>query len=197
MRRARPAGDAGATLLDVAVSMSIMSLFMAIFTTGVLQMFRSANKAESLSITQAQGKLAFQRLGAQVRYAAAISTPGTVGADTYVEFLITSTGQAVCTELRLRASAGQLQRRTWVQGALPLTPSAWLPLAYGVTSAQPFTVTAADSAFSLQRLRLRLTASAGAGRTATTLQTDVTFTGLNTSAATAAATTCTEGRVVP
>ncbi len=197
MRRPRRTWDSGITLIEVVVSMSIMTIVGAIFTAGVLQMFRSANRSEAASTAQSQINNAFLRLDKEIRYAAGISTPGSVGSDSYVEFLTTNTGTPVCTELRLHVATRQLQRRTWIQGSSPLTPSAWIPLASFVSSTQPFTLSAADATFNFQRLQLKLVGTSGAGGTATSKQTDVTFTALNTSPTTSSATVCTEGRAIP
>ncbi len=194
-RRARQ--DTGYTLVEVVVSMTLLSIVMAIFTTGVLQMYRVANRSEATATAQSQINIAFLRLDKEIRYAAGISTPGTVGSDPYVEYLISYTGTAVCTELRLHVATRQLQRRTWNQGASPLTPSPWIPLASDVSSTQAFTFTAADATFNFQRLRLKLVATSGAGGTATPKQSDITFTALNTSLTTSSATICIEGRAVP
>jgi Tfp pilus assembly protein PilV len=193
----RGATDAGITLVEVVVSMTILSVVMAMFTGGVLQMYRAANRTEAAATSQSQINIAFLRLDKEIRYAAGISTPGSVASDPYVEFLTTYTGTPVCTELRLRVAARQLQRRTWAQGSSPLTPSPWIPLASDISSTQPFTLSAADATFNFQRLRLKLVATSGAGGTATSKQTDVTFTAMNTSLTTSSATVCTEGRSIP
>lgn len=196
-RRARLSDDAGVTLIEVVVAMSIMSVMLAMFTGGILQISRSTNKTDSVSAAQSQLNVAFLRLDKEIRYAAGISTPASVGANPYVEFLITNSGTPVCTQLRLNVTSRQLQRRTWTQGTSPLAPTPWMPLASDVSSAQPFTLSSADSTFNFQRLRVQLAASAGAGATATTKRTDITFTAMNTSLTTSSATVCTEGRLVP
>jgi hypothetical protein len=196
-KRLQTRGDAGATLIDVMVSMVLMSIFMAMFTGGIVQMFRAANKTEAVMAAQTQLHIAFLRLDRELRYASAISASAAVGPDAYVEYLTTNTGTPVCTQLRLRVATAQLQRRTWVQGSSPLTPSPWTPLVSDVSSTEPFRVLAADAVFSYQRLEVELVASSGSGDTASTKQTRVTFTALNTSVGTPTDTVCTEGRSVP
>lgn len=190
-------GDAGLTLIEVVVALSIMSVLMAMVTAGIVRVFHAAAATESVSTAQSQLNTAFLRLDKEIRYAAAISVPGTVGADAYVEYVITNSGTSFCTELRLRAADRRLLRRGWVQGGTPLVPGPWVALASGVTAATPFTRTDADATFPFQRLRLRLVTVAGAGATGASRGTDVTFTALNTSLATAGTTVCTEGRAVP
>jgi type II secretory pathway pseudopilin PulG len=191
------AGDAGITVIELVVSMSIMSVFLAMFTGGVVAMFRVANRAEAVSTAQSQVNTAFLRLDKEIRYAAGISRPGLVGADPYVEYLTTTTGDPVCTELRLQVASRQLQRRGWTRGAPPAAPSRWVPVASGVSAAQPFTVSAADDTFAFQRLRLSLAAGSGSGGGAVSRPAEVTFTALNSSAGTASDTVCTEGRAIP
>jgi len=196
VRRA-PAGDRGVTLIEVVVSMSIMTLFMAMFTVGMVQLYRSANKSEAVGLAQSQINIAFLRLDKELRYAAGISVPGQVGADPYVEYLVTSTGAAVCSQLRLQIASAQLQRRTWIRGSVPLNPGPWTVLASNISSPAPFTLHPSDATFSHQRLQLSFTATTGPATAATTRTTDVTFTALNTSMSTTSTSVCTEGRSIP
>ncbi len=197
MTRERQPSDAGMSLLEVVLATSILAICMAMFSSGILQIYRSVNKSESTSTAQSLLNSSFSRLEKEIRYASGISTPGPIGLDSYVEYLTTSSGTAVCVELRLRVSTRQLQRRTWTQGASAATPRIWVPLAYNVSSAQPFTVLPADATFNFQRLRIQLTVSAGAGATTTSTQTDTTFTAQNTALGTPSPTVCVEGRAVP
>jgi prepilin-type N-terminal cleavage/methylation domain-containing protein len=197
MKRPRPhtADDAGFTLIEVVITMSILSLVMTIFTGGVLQMYRAANKNDATTTALAQNNIAFLRLDKEIRYATGISKQGALNGDQYVEYLTTNTGVAICTALRLTSPPGnQLITHAWILGN---TPAAWVVLASGVTSVQPFTFWPADAIFNFQRLQLRLVTSSGAGTTATLAETDITFTALNTSLSTSSATVCTDMRGIP
>jgi prepilin-type N-terminal cleavage/methylation domain-containing protein len=185
--------DGGFTLVESLISMTIMLVVMLMFTTGVLRIFRSANTTEQISVAQSQVYRAFQRIDKEIRYAAGISTPGTVGGSPHVEFLTTHTGSNVCVQLRLDVSARQLQRRTWTLGAGPDEDDAWFPLASEVSAATPFSYLPPAGAFTFQRLRIRLEAAAAAG-TGPVAATDVTFTALNTDPDTESTTVCGEGR---
>lgn len=189
--------DSGITLIEVLVSLTLMSIVMALSTTGMLEIYRGTHRTEAAGVAQTQLNVTFIRLDKEIRYAAGISTPGTVGGNAYVEYLTANGAGSVCTELRLVVSTGTLQTRFWTQGTTPLVPSGWKPLAEGVTGAQPFTFVPADATFNFQRLRLNATVVTPAGRDTVTKQTLVEFTALNTSLATSSATVCTEGRVVP
>lgn len=198
--------DEGFTLIEVVVSMVVMTIFLTIFTGAVVQMFRAANHSDAVFSSQSQLSTAFQRLDREIRYASAISAPAIVGTDPYVEYLISNTTTPTCAELRLHVTAGvsQLQLRKWSQGVLPLVPGPWILLATGVqawpadiaAARSPFTFSDADSTLNFQRLRLRLVGTAGTGTTAATKRTDITFTALNTSLGTPATPVCIEGRAI-
>ena len=189
--------DRGSTLIEMVTTLAIMSIAMAICTSGILEIYRLVNKTGSMATSQAQINITFLHLDKELRYTTGVSTPAVVGADWYVEYLTTASGTPICAELRLDVATAQLQHRTWTQGSTPLVPTAWMAMASQVSAAQPFTVLAPDTDAQYQRLRLTLSASDGANTTATTASTDITFTALNTSTGTSSATVCTEGRVIP
>ncbi|GAA3384541.1 hypothetical protein [Cryptosporangium minutisporangium] len=196
IRLPRLADDSGYTLAEAVVSMVITAVFMGVSTTSILSLYSSANRAQAIADAQQQLGIAFGRLDRQVRYASGVSTPGVVNGEPYVEFLTTSTGVPVCTQLRLRPSTGELQQRTWVQGTGALAPTPWTQLANGVSATTPFTVTAADATHNFQRLGITLTATAGGPARSTTRQFSATFTALNTTLTTSSTTACAEGRGV-
>ncbi|GAA1794567.1 type II secretion system protein [Planosporangium flavigriseum] len=180
VHQARGAGDSGITLIETVVSMSIMSFFMAIFTVGIVQMYRTANHTESLSAASSQLNTVFLRLDNGIRYATAISKPSQGGSDYYVEYLTTQPGGRVCTQLRLNTSAQQLQQRTWPQGSLAQA-TAWRAIASGISADanQPPFALDPISGSPYDRLRLRLVAGSGSQTTGKT-RSDITFTAVNT-----------------
>lgn len=189
--------DAGMTMIEVVTAMSIMSILMALFTAGIVQIYRFANRHEATTLARSQVNLVFLKLDKEVRYARGISAPGTVGQNQYVEYLISSDGVPTCVQLRLDPGSARLLRRTWRHGVASISPTPWKDLAVGVSSPEPFVVSPADSIFAYQRLQLRLTASAGATTTAATAESTVTFTAMNTTPEAATTTLCTEGRATP
>jgi prepilin-type N-terminal cleavage/methylation domain-containing protein len=191
--RLRARDDSGMTLIELVVTMTIFLVLMSVFTTGLVQMYASEGRTEAIMTAQSQMHNAFVRLDREIRYASAISTPDTVGVDSYVEYLTTNTGIAICTELRLNIAGAQLQWRTWTQGSSPLTPTAWSPLASGVSSGQPFTFVASEN---FQRLRVQLAATPVGGVNVAAAS-DITFTALNTQRGADTPDVCTEGRTVP
>lgn len=187
----RIADDRGVTLVELAVAMSLMSAFLAMFTTGVVGFYRSANQTDAKFNAQSQVHIAFQRLDTEVRYASSISQEGTRsgGTDWYVEFLTTNIGSPVCTQLRLTAG-GLLQERRWAQGA---TPPAFNTLASGISGTHPFTRKAAGvDGYAFERLAVSVSASGG--RDARARQINIAFTALNSTPDTASDTACTDGR---
>jgi prepilin-type N-terminal cleavage/methylation domain-containing protein len=195
-RPRRGGADAGVTLIEVVVTMTIMGIFMTMFTVGVRQMYQATNRNEAISRAKAQVHVAFLRLDKEIRYASAVSKPGAVGANQVVEYQIGDASPAQCVQLRLNVAAKQLQRRAWTQGATP--PATWIPIASDVTATKPFERADANDDIRFQQLTIDLTANAGAGKSAAAKQTKVTFTAMNTSLATTLSgtsdTICSEGR---
>ncbi|MCA2215345.1 prepilin-type N-terminal cleavage/methylation domain-containing protein [Jidongwangia harbinensis] len=129
----RPAArrdDAGVSLIEVLVSMGVMSIVMALFTTAILQAYRATGKVEKMSIVQSELHRGFQRFDRELRYASWIAQPGTVGTGVnivyYVEFA--SANGTECLQLRLepgnqsaatRDGEGILQLLRWTPGAPP------------------------------------------------------------------------------
>lgn len=189
--RRRVRSDSGVTLMELLVGMTIMTIFMSMFTASVVMMYRSTSKTQAIADTASQLSIAFNRLDKSVRYASAITQPGLGydGKSWYVEWLTTYTGAGQCTQLRLNVANGQLQQRTWtvpVNGAGSLSdPTDWLPLASSLesgsgSSPSPFT-RLTDSAVPNQQLRLYLIAQTmGQGGTTQSVS-DVTFTAFNSS----------------
>jgi prepilin-type N-terminal cleavage/methylation domain-containing protein len=211
----RRADDSGLSLIEIMVTMGIMSVLMVIFTTAILQVYRTSAATESLSAAQSQLQIAFQRFDRELRYASWIAQPGKVGTTWYVEFAAADATK--CGQLRLETpagpasgadAAGVLQLVRWARGTPPaagargqtvasnlVTDSADPPFERQTAGAAPFAdpsaeVVGEDFATDFQRLRIRLTSRVGNQSTAV----DTTFTALNTSRDTPAANNCGEGR---
>jgi prepilin-type N-terminal cleavage/methylation domain-containing protein len=190
--------DGGFTLLEVMVTMSILAVFLAVATDGLLSLYRLTDKAQAIADAQQQVGITFGRLDRELRYSSGISTPAYVGADPFVEFVTTSTGSPICTQLRLLVSDQQLEQRTWLQGTASITPSGWTVLANGVTTtSQPFALAVADATVNFQRLTVSVSAAGGGAGGASTRDFSAAFTALNTSLTTDSAAVCAEGRGLP
>jgi hypothetical protein len=182
----RATGDAGVSLIELVVSMTIMTVVLAVFTTAAVQMFHSTSDTETIAAAQSQVNVTFLRLDKDIRYAAGISVPDASN----VEYLRTDEGTLRCTRLWLDGVNHELKSKSWVQGAVP--GAVWTRLTSNVSSVV-FTRIAAAAPVYFQRLHLVLTVSAE-GRTGRSKAMDTTFTALNTSLTTVSDTTCTEGR---
>lgn len=175
--------------MELVVGLTVMAIFMVIFTASVSMMYNTTSKAEAMSDTASQLSIAFNRLDKSVRYAAAIAPPGTSRGTWYVEWQTTYTGTPECTQLRLNSSSGQLQQRTWTLDADGTSDdlTGWLPLASGLTTTdpatghavQPFTFTASTGTMPYEQLSFHLIAEAQGRTGVTTSMSDVTFTAFN------------------
>jgi hypothetical protein len=199
MRRPGIRDERGDSLIELVVGMTIMVVFLAIFSGAVIMIARTSSHAQAVAHTSADLNSAFLRLDRQVRYAASISKPGTASGSNnwYVEFLSTNTGVSVCTQLRVvPAPTRQLQARTWtVAGTGFSNLSSWTPYANNVTNATVVTPTTdapipfalnTSGAVGLERLNVQLVTASG--NPAISSHSDVTFTALNSAAAFQAAT---------
>jgi hypothetical protein len=214
--RARHTADAGYTLVEVIVSAGVMSVMLVLFTTAVLQVFKTSGKTESAATAQSELQRGFQRFDREIRYASWIAEPAQVGTAWYVEFA--SADGTECLQLRLESSPagpppansadgrGVLQLLRWTPGSPPApgTPGQTVASQLVTTGVQPpfqrqvpdaATAVYADSDYNpdFQRLRIRLTSRVDTG----TAQVDTAFTALNTTRITPATHQCSEGRPRP
>jgi prepilin-type N-terminal cleavage/methylation domain-containing protein len=178
--------DEGFSLVEILVVLAVTSLIGAIFTTAVLQLYRTANAEDDDYTTQSQTSQALLRLEKQVRYAYSIGTPHLEGTTPYLEYLVmapvsptSATLAKRCVQLRLSGPA--LQTRSWTAGSAS-TVTGWTQLAGNlVASTAPFVRTSPTTAVNHQLLTVRL-----ASRSGTSVRNSaMTFTALNTYASTA------------
>lgn len=182
--------DRGVTLMELMVGMTIMTIFMAMFTGAVVMMYNSTSKTEAIGDTASQLSMVFSRLDKSVRYASAITFPNAVSADGnwYVKWQgLASDGTQQCTELQFDTSDHQLKQRTWLITSNP--PPSFTPIASNVYVAAdastnpdhwPFRqVTAVGLNYQLLGVYLVAETSGRAGPT--TSISDVTFTAFNAS----------------
>jgi prepilin-type N-terminal cleavage/methylation domain-containing protein len=210
MRRQR-SGDDGFSLAEVLVTMGVMSVLMLLFTSGILQVYKTTSATEKINEAQSELARGFQTFDRQLRYASWIATPGTVGQATYVEFA--GPEGTDCYQLRLDASnadKGILALRTWTAGKLAdaklrviasqivttgTDKYAFVLEGAGVkptstASPTPTATIGTDYIPTSQRLHITLTTKASSGLS----RFDSTFTALNTNSATPATNQCSEGR---
>lgn len=187
--------DAGATMMELVVAMTLLSIFLGVFSTAVYSMTRTVSKVDAVVASSDQVNQAFLELDKTVRYANAITTAGTSSAsgNWYVEYNTVASGPDVCTQLRIDKTARQLQSRTWtvISRTSYTTPTPWRMLANNVTNGtagagstdQPFSVppAAAGATTSFQRLTITVVAQSGT-TTAANTRAAITFTAINSTA---------------
>lgn len=190
--------DAGFTMLEVVVGMTILSIFFAIFGGSMISMFHSVNRTQQTANAQSQVNQLFVDLDRELRYASGIGKPEankyTTG-DSVVAFVSEYSTTAMCTELRL-SPGGALEQRTWARDARPIAPSQPAVIAVNISAdtpshagdptalvAGPFAQLDPDGRASNQRLEIAISAK-DAGPDTRVRHTDVTFTALNTGTST-------------
>ncbi|HEU5108351.1 MAG TPA: hypothetical protein VFT95_07315 [Micromonosporaceae bacterium] len=209
-RPCRPRGDRGASLVELTVVLALMGVFTAMFTTSVVQVYRTTNRTDALATAQADLHIAFAGLDAQVRYASWVRQPAENTRYRYVEFLgrHPTTELPRCVRLVLDKSTGQLYGTDWPVGGSPgdrrrlasnVVTDSTTTFEVQQPGTQPFASASpvppgADYAPDFQRLRIRLRTLVGTSGTAAT---DVTFSAVNTSRTTVPGPECTEGRPTP
>ncbi|MFF5231838.1 hypothetical protein [Dactylosporangium sp. NPDC000521] len=193
---ARLRRDDGVTLAEMAVTTGIMSAVMAIFTTGVVQLFQAGSNNELAALTQTQLNTAFLRLDRNVRYAAGISGEHHDSAgNMFVEYLNTEvvSGQPECAQLELNKATRVLRRQVWPQATKP--PGKWVVLANEVDVAQSsFKLLDPGKDTGFQRLKIVLMVASNPGRGQAKAKTELTFTALNSTRNTKPDEICPEAR---
>jgi hypothetical protein len=167
-------------MVETLVTMVVMSVVTAIFTTGIVQIYSTSNINESVTTATQQLHSAFLRLDRTIRYAVGISKPAKLAGNSnwYVEYKTTTAGVDTCSQLRVVAASGQLQTRSQVTGS---PASGWTVLASYLTSTVSLQrQDASASGKPYQQLTVSLTVKAGGGTTSRTTSSTFTYTALNT-----------------
>jgi type II secretory pathway pseudopilin PulG len=191
-------GDRGVTLAELAVTTGIMSVVMAIFTTGVVQLFKAANKNELVALTQAQLNTAFLRMDRELRYAAGLGPVHTdIAGNTLVEYVNTGTASGIpeCAQLELYAATRTLRRQVWPTDANQKPQNRWATLASQVdTTRSTFELIKTTPLITFQRLHVVLVVLTNPGNGQTEARTDLTFPALNSKFDTDPVSVCPAGR---
>jgi prepilin-type N-terminal cleavage/methylation domain-containing protein len=201
----RGGDDRGFTILEMTISMAIMSVVMAVVTAAISQIYSATNRIDTASFDRSQLTVAFRRLDAEMRYATWIAAPGLVGTRYYVEYAVPDAG---CRQLKFDTATGVVTLYSWMlpstTPANPVALASNLSLTGGVApflkiavGATPYATASADSvvigkgyAPQFVQLRLRFTAVTGQ----TTVPFDTIFTAENTSGSTLTTNNCSSGR---
>ncbi len=182
--RSQQRGEAGFTLVEMGVSLLILSIFMAMIVSGMVHLVGPALQTGAIRDSSDQLDIAFLDLDSEVRYASAVWAPyaGNANDDWDIEFESTFSGAAepTCTELKYNYATGQLLQASWSVGS-NVAPG-FKVLATDLTgSADPFDapVQSASSPYQKVQLMVTLSATSGSGPNMKTTKSSVTFTALN------------------
>jgi prepilin-type N-terminal cleavage/methylation domain-containing protein len=199
-RRAHDA-DEGVTLVEMLVATMIFSIILGIITTAIVAMVHQEQKESGQTNDLDAARKVIENLDHSVRYANAITTPGT-GTDGsfYVEWQSGNIGQQqTCTQWRYVPSSGAFQWRTWeppLSGVGTVTAGSWATEAIGLSpvgSTPVFSIAPTSSSSSKEELDVTFKATSGAP--ATTSASQVSLTAINStssSAPTGANAVCTQ-----
>jgi len=184
--------DEGTSLVELVVGMTLMMIFLAMFTGAAVMMNTAMSKSQAVNVASSQINIAYLNLDTTVRYASYIGTPASTPAvgtgNWYVEFQSTTSGTEACTQLRVDKTSRQLQVRTWtVLNATASSPSAWVPIASGISNggavagatSQPFYRVAPGENTVFQQLTVTLISPAGPASSISNSMSSFTFTALN------------------
>ena len=189
----RERGDAGFSLTEIVVSMSILSVVTAITVGSIAQIYNSVNRIDNVSVARDQLANSFRRLDKEIRYADWIDPPtqDATGAWT-VEYALPS-GSTPCRQLSYKN--GKLSIASYAEGATPgaggviasnlaLVPGV-APFTLYPANSHPFATSGAAEAgvgsqYAPEHDQIRVRFNGVWGRT--TLPFDVTFTAQNNTA---------------
>jgi type II secretory pathway pseudopilin PulG len=194
LRRRLRDSDEGTTLVELLVVMIVFTMIMGIITSAIVNMVHQSQRESGQTNNLNSSRKVITLLDHSVRYANAITAPGTgTDGNLYFEFRTGNIGQQqMCTQWRYIATGGKMQWRTWLPPSA--TATTWATAAIGMTpvGATPvFTISATSTFDNKEELNVGFNATSGAPPTTSASQ--VTVTAINsTSASPPAAATCTE-----
>jgi prepilin-type N-terminal cleavage/methylation domain-containing protein len=194
--------DDGFTLIEMVVSLVIMSVVMTVVIGAITQIFSATHRVDSVSYDREQLTNAFRRLDSSLRYATWVSDPGQVGTPWYVEY----EADDVCHQLKF--ADGTLTLYTWAPPGTPGSPvgvagdlvqmdSVTPPFKRYAPGDLPYATLAAGTIgvgrqYTPEFYQLRIRFNARSGNV--TIPFDTIFTAENTSRQTSADNDCSQGR---
>jgi hypothetical protein len=142
-------------MVEMLVTMVVLSMMLGLFSTAVLGLVRSVRKQSGVIDAQQATRTAFLILDKQIRYASVVSAPVVIGTDQWIAWKIVDPGipvgqsatQSRCYQWRASSVTGQLMYRSYVVPTSGgVTTPAWVPVASGlVIGSQPvFTTSITD-----------------------------------------------------
>ncbi|MEW1957552.1 type II secretion system protein [Kineococcus sp. NPDC059986] len=136
LRQRRDAGDrdAGFSLIELIVAMGILATCFAIVGSGLMLMFRSANRAQAVADASDESRRAASQLELQATYADAVNFPGVVNRDWFIELRTPGTEDQppMCHQWRYDVDGGRVDVREWIATGAP--GGTWQRLATDLSS---------------------------------------------------------------
>jgi prepilin-type N-terminal cleavage/methylation domain-containing protein len=136
--RRRLAGEAGLTLVELIVAMSLLAIVLLVFTTTLTAIQTAAAKEDQFTRTTDQARLAMQQLDRQMRSGNVLYDPATESPTSdrwYSIRIYTQTNAAfLCSQWRINAD-DELVTRTWQPGGDVIanaTVTPWRVVAEGI-----------------------------------------------------------------
>jgi prepilin-type N-terminal cleavage/methylation domain-containing protein len=195
--------DQGFTLIELMVSMGIMSIILAVVIGAITQIYSATTRVDTTTYDRDQLTVAFRRLDKEIRYAQWLAVPGQVGTRYYLEYAVPNSG---CRQLAY--DSGVLTLYSWtLPSTSPANPQVLASSLTLVSGTAPFTVYAANSTpyasatagtagvgrnYSPDHALLRIQVNVVSGRT--TVPFDTLYTAENTSRNTPQINACSAGR---
>jgi type II secretory pathway pseudopilin PulG len=187
MRADDPAArQGGITMVELIIGIAVFLIFLTVMISTVSAMTKAINRADTVALTSSQVLNAFQSLDRGVRYADAISTPGSgTSGNVYVEYhtsaLSSPTSVATCTQWRYSPSTNTLSSRHWNDVATPVYSgwTIWVTNVVNKGAGYPFVLIPANSIYPTQQ---QLTFTLSTGTAASDVSTETTtYTAKNSS----------------
>ncbi len=176
-RRKMESRDAGYTLPELLVAMTIFVVLLAVIGSVITGMYKDLGKTNDIAGAAKQNQQAFETFERQLRSANAIDAPVAVASGATQNWVLgfeglDDQGNPICRQWRLvtttgQLQQGQLQQRSWYGAG---TATSWSTVDTGITNtSDPFALPAAIAAPSASP-------SASSSPPPVTLHQEVTFT---------------------
>jgi prepilin-type N-terminal cleavage/methylation domain-containing protein len=201
----RARDEQGFTLIEVLVSMSILSMVMVVVLSAIIQIYGAVNSVDNTGFARDQIANSFRRLDKELRYAEWLSAPGQVGTGWYLEYAL----QTACRQLEY--NNGVLTLASWDPDAAtgPAANSATTiasnlalsgstpPFTLIAVGAKPFATASAGVSgvgrdFTVEHAQIRVQLVVTSGKV--TLPFDVVYTANNVDRNTSVLNDCSSGR---
>ena len=154
-------GDAGWTLAEVVVVMTVTAVLLAAVGTALVAAIGAYSSVLDESLADDRGRVILDRFDRDLRQASSVNLPQRVGNAWFVEYLtdVRDTGEpSTCTQWRLDSGTHTLDVRTWTTTATQAPQ--WGTAATGVvndpSTQPPFAVTLASSTVAHEQLTIEL-----------------------------------------